>query len=92
MKRQLATALLFAVAFGTFQLPARADFNVAFGRHDYNHDGRWDYNEFHQANRYYHHHHPGVVVLDNRDEFNRLDVNHDGYLTGPEIQTYRTWD
>jgi len=93
MKKQIAAAMLFAVAFGVFQLPARADFDVAFGRHDRDHDGRWNYNEFNSANRYYHHHHPGVVVINNRDEFNRLDLNHDGYLNRDEIQTYRSnWD
>ena len=91
MKKQLATAMLCALAFGAFQLPARADFGVTYGRYDHNHDGHWDYNEFNNANRYYNHHHHGVVVVNNRDEFNRLDVNHDGYLNREEIQTYHNW-
>ncbi len=95
MKRQLAALCLFALAFGTLQLPARADFNVSFGRHDYNHDGRWDRREFNDANRYYYQHHPSVQVISRRDyrnEFNRLDTNHDGYLSRQEVRTYRNWD
>ena len=94
MKRQLTALVLFSMAFGTLQLPARADFNVTFGRYDRNHDRRWDYREFNDANRYYYQNHPDVQVISRRDmrhEFNRLDCNHDGYLQPTEVQTYHTW-
>lgn len=91
MKRQLAAAMLFAVALGTFQLPARADFGVTFGRYDGDHDGHWNYNEFNRANTYYGHHHRGAVVVNNQDEFNRLDVNHRGYLDRGQVEGYHTW-
>ena len=94
MKRQLTAVVLFSLAFGALQLPARADFNVAFGRHDRNHDGRWDYREFNDANRYYYQSHPEVQVINQRDmrrDFDRMDINHDGYLDTNEVRTYRTW-
>jgi len=91
MKRQLAVLFLFALTFGTLQLPARAEFNVTFGRHDYNHDGRWNRREFYDANNYYYRHHHNVQVINTPQEFNRLDLNHDGYLNREEVRTYHTW-
>jgi hypothetical protein len=95
MKRQLAALFLFALAFGALQLPAQAGVNVSFGRHDYNNDGRWDRREFYDANRYYYQRHPSVQVISRRDlnrDYDRLDTNHDGYLSRQEVRTYRTWE
>lgn len=95
MKRQLATLLLCAMAIATLPMPARADFNVSFGRFDRNHDGRWNYREFNDANQYYYRNHPGVQIMSRRqmrDEFNRLDTDNDGYINEQVAQTYRTWD
>ena len=95
MKRQIAALILLTMAFGTLQLPARADFNVTFGRHDRNHDGRWSRREFYDANRYYYQRHPEVQIINRRDyrnDFDRLDMNNDGYLNMQEVQTYRNWD
>jgi hypothetical protein len=91
MKRQLAALFLFSLILGSTQLPANAQFNVAFGRHDYNRDGRWDRREFNNANAYYYQRHPHVQVLDNDGDFDRLDRNRDGYLGREEVRTYRTW-
>jgi len=95
MKRQLAASFLFILACGMLQLPARADFNVLFGRHDRNHDSRWNYREFNDANRYYYQRHPDVQVISRRDlrrDFDRMDTDQDGYLNMQEVQTYRTWE
>jgi hypothetical protein len=95
MKRQIAGSILFALALGMLQVPALADFNLSFGRNDYNHDGRWNYREFNDANRYYYQHHPDVVVESGRSlrhEFRRLDTDNDGYLNAQEVRTYRNWD
>jgi hypothetical protein len=95
MKRQIAGSILFALALGMLQVPALADVNLSFGRHDYNHDGRWNYREFNDANRYYYQRHPDVQVVTGRHlrrEFRRLDGDQDGYLYPQEVQTYRTWD
>jgi len=93
MKKQLAALCLLTLAFGTFQMPARADFSLDFGRHDRNRDGRWSYREFNDANNYYYRHHPGVTVrLNTRRDFDRLDRNGDGYLNMDEVRTYRNWD
>ena len=95
MKRQLAALALFTLAFGALQLPARADFGVTFGAHDRNHDGRWNYGDFNHANRGYYHSHPEVQVINRRDshrDFNRMDLDNDGYINSQEVQSYRTWD
>ena len=93
MKRQLAVLCLCALAFGLFQLPARAGIDVSFGRHDYNHDHRWNYREFNDANTYYYRHHPHAqVIYGSRRDFDRLDTNRDGYLDLQEAGAYRNWD
>lgn len=94
MRSYIAAACLLALAWGSLQLPARAEFNIAFGRHDRNHDGRWSYRDFNDANRYYYRHHPGVEILNSRDlhrDFVRMDTNGDGYLQSSEVEGYRTW-
>jgi hypothetical protein len=94
MNNKLAALCLFALTLGVAQLPAQADLNVAFGRHDGDHDGRWNRREFYDANRYYAHNHP-TVVINQRDmdrDYRRLDRDHDGYLNGEEVRTYRNWE
>jgi hypothetical protein len=81
MKRLFAALSLLALSFGTLQPPANA-LELNFGRHDYNHDGRWNYNEYNNANQYYYGHH-----MHHRD-FERLDRNHDGYLSRSEVRGY----
>lgn len=93
-KHVLGPAIL-ALAFGALALPALADINLSFGRHDYNHDGRWSYNEFRDANVDYYHHHHGVQILGDRElrhEFRRLDRDNNGYVGVEEIRTYHDWD
>jgi hypothetical protein len=81
MIKQLAALGLLVLAFGTLQPAAQAlEFN--FGRHDYNHDGRWNYSEYNRANQYYYGHRR------HRHDFDRLDRNHDGYLNQAEVRTY----
>jgi len=95
MKKQLAALILFTMALGTLQLPARADLNVTFGKHDRNHDGRWTYEEFNDANRNYYRQHHDEKVMSQRDlhrEFKRLDKDNNGYLTKEEVQTYHNWE
>jgi hypothetical protein len=94
MKRQIAASILFALAFGMVQLPALAEFNLSFGRYDGNNDGRWNYREFNNANRYYYQQNPTVEVMSRRDlrrEYRRLDTDYDGYLSPREVETYHTW-
>jgi len=94
MIKQLASLCLLALTAGVCQLPAQADLNVSFGRHDLNHDGRWNRREFQDANRYYGRNHP-TVIINRRDinrDYYRLDSNHDGYLDGNEVRGYRDWD
>jgi Ca2+-binding EF-hand superfamily protein len=91
MRKLLAASFLFTVMFGCVQLPAHAEFNNAFGRHDHNHDGRWNRREFCDANNNYYRHHHTAEVIDNRNEFNRLDRNGDGYLNREEVRTYHNW-
>jgi hypothetical protein len=81
MKRQLAALCLFALAFGALLPPAQA-LNIDFGRHDYNHDGRWNYNEYNHANQMYYGHRM------HRRDFDRIDRNHDGYLDRAEVRGY----
>ena len=95
MNKQLAALCLCFGLLATLQPPARSDFNLSFGRHDCNHDGRWNYREFNDANQYYYRSHPEVTVINQRrmrNDFDRLDMNHDGYLNQQEVRTYRTWD
>jgi hypothetical protein len=97
MKKQLTTLCLFAMAFGALQLPATAfDFGVSvFNKYDHNHDGRWNYRDFNDANRYYYQTHPQAVIINNRDlrrDFNRLDTDNDGYVNVEEVRTYHTWE
>ena len=82
---------LFALIFGTLQLPAHADFNLMFGKHDYNHDGHWNRREFNDANNYYYRHHHNVRIINNGDDFHRLDRDGNGYLNQEEVRTYHTW-
>lgn len=94
MKKPLALFILFALTVGS-QLPALADFNVTFGRHDYNHDRRWNYGEFERANREYYYVHPEVELQSTgelRRQFYRLDNDHDGYINYNQAQYYRNWD
>jgi Ca2+-binding EF-hand superfamily protein len=94
MKKQLIALSLFALALGVWQLPAQADINLSFGQHDRDHDGRWNYNEFRDANRDYYRHHHEVRVISGRqcrDDFNRLDADHDGYVNAEQVRTYHNW-
>jgi hypothetical protein len=96
MKKQifgLALAAITAVGFGAAQMPALADdFHDHWDRHDINHDGRWDRNEFHTANVYYGKHHPEwherYARHDSDRAFRRLDTDHHGYLTQENVRTY----
>jgi len=81
MTKQKAALFLFALAFVAFQAPANA-LNIDFGRHDRDHDGRWNRDEYDRANAYYygHRHH--------NHTFETLDRNHDGYLDRNEVRRY----
>lgn len=95
MTKHIAALGMLALAYGAFTLPALADFSIAFGRHDYNNDGRWNYREFRDANSYYYNHHPQVQYLGDRElrrQFRRLDTDNDGYVRMGEVRTYRNWD
>ena len=95
MNKQLAALGLVTMMFGALQLPAQAELNVSlFGRHDRNHDGRWNYREFRDANNYYYQTHPAVEIINTRDmqnDFYRLDRNNDGYVDIDEVRGYRAW-
>lgn len=82
MKIQLAALCLLMLAFGSFQMPARADFSLnLFGRHDRYHNGQI-YRD------------PGMQVrlerrYPQRYYYDRLDP---GYLNYEEVQRYRDWN
>jgi len=84
MKRNLIVACALGLSCGIFSNSAQASI-VSFNVYDHNHDGRWDRHEFYEARRFYHHH--GYRYCD----FDRCDLNHDGYLTPREVRTVRYW-
>ena len=91
MKKPIAALCLIALTLGVVQLPAHAQFISVFNHNDRDHDGRWNRQEFYNANNNYYHHHHNVVVLDNGREFDRLDHDHDGYVTREEVKSYHNW-
>jgi Ca2+-binding EF-hand superfamily protein len=91
MKKQLALMALTLISVGSLQMPALAD--AWFDTWDHNHDGKWDYNEFRGANQEYWKAHHEKVVADRelRNAYNRMDADHDGFVTVENVRTYHNW-
>jgi hypothetical protein len=92
MKTTLAIACLIGLSFGISGIPAHA-FNISIGDYDRNHDGRWDRQEYYNAqsdwHRYNDHRYWGRTEA--YRHFDQYDVNHDGYLNGPEVLRIQSW-
>jgi hypothetical protein len=91
MKKQIALFALAAVCLGTWQQPAFSA-EVWFNNHDHNHDGRWNYNEYRNANQvYFRHHHDENRWSDHEMRHNWDGLNHDGYVTQEQVRTIHHW-
>ena len=62
-----------------------------FNRWDANHDGRWNRNEFYNAQRYWGHNHGGYPVAGWGPSFVQFDHNHDRYWDRREAWRYHHW-
>lgn len=91
MKRQFA--LLSSLLLGLVVIsPALAD--GWYEHHDHNGDGKWNYSEFRQAhnNWYRDHHDKHYGNRELRDQFNRFDTDHHGYVTREQVRTFHNWE
>lgn len=94
MHKVSAGIFLPALACASLQLAAQAD-DGWFNRWDSNHDGYWNWREFHNANRYYYQHHPegpayGYWGL--HRQFHDLDHDGDGRLRPDDVRGFHNWD
>ena len=94
LRKQVMSFGLLALASVAFALPALADFGVSFHRYDYDHDGRWNYREFADANHEYYRQHPRTVIMNDdglRREFRHVDRDNDGLVRVEEVRHYHDW-
>jgi hypothetical protein len=92
MKKQTALLALVVLSLGSVQ-SALADDDKWFSRHDRNHDGKWNYDEFRTAHNDYwkrHHDEKRWSNKEMREHWNSL--NHDGYVTTEHVRTLHHWD
>jgi len=93
MKKTFAAVALATLTFGVLQQPVRADQDDWFNHHDRNHDQRWNYNEFKNANRqYYSHHHDDDDRWTNAQIRQHWDgLHHGGYVTREQVNDLHHW-
>ena len=94
MRRMIALAATIALAVITVNAPAKADEEDWFKRHDYDHDARWNYKEFRKAHYQWYKAHPNEARWNERrlhEEFNRCDLDHDGYVHCDEVRGVHHW-
>ena len=92
MKTTLVIACLLGLSFGISGIPANA-FDISFGNYDHNRDGRWDRDEYYDANRDWHSHND-QKYLERKEAYRRFDNydrDHDGYLNDHEVRDIDAW-
>jgi Ca2+-binding EF-hand superfamily protein len=91
MKKPFLLASLICAGFVAAQLPSYAE--PWFDRCDYNHDGKWNYNEYCKAQRQWikEHRERPMSEHDLRRVWRDYDKDHDGYVNVEDVRGLHPW-
>lgn len=93
MSKLQHAALLLSLSLSAMALPVMAE--PWFDRYDHNHDGKWTYDDFSRAHREYvkkHHEEKRMSERALKEQWNKLDKDHHGWVREEQVRSFHHWD